>query len=67
MNYKRGVAKVKSCVALVSRQYKSSTTTLVHGFLFQSKSPDNSDISFLSIGADKKISIFFVQILLKII
>jgi hypothetical protein len=29
MNYKHGVAKVKSCVALVSRQDEASVTTLV--------------------------------------
>jgi len=40
---------------------------LTPGFLYRPKSPDISDISFLSIGADKKISIFFVQILFKFI
>jgi hypothetical protein len=31
-----------------------------HGFLYRPKSPDISDISCLSVGADKKSSIFFV-------
>ena len=35
-------------------------STSEHGFLFWPKSPDISDISFLSVGADKKTSIFFV-------
>ena len=45
----------------------SSSSPHAHGFLFRPKSPDISDISFLSVGADKKISIFFVQILFKFI
>ena len=35
--------------------------------IYRPKSLDISDISFLSVGADKKISIFFVQILFKFI
>ena len=46
--------------ALAARQ-----TGRKQGKIYRPKSPDIFDISFLSVGADKKISIFFIQILFK--
>ena len=60
MSYLFSEAKNEGAATAATAAATSYTHTSSHGFQYRPKFSDISNISFLSVGADKKISIFFV-------
>ena len=56
----KSISKKRKLQVVVASGQRNDVDGYGQGKIYRPKSPDISDISFLSVGADKEISIFFV-------